>query len=185
MDNEHSGSMNSGSDAVASAPAKTAEERTGLVAQTGAALSKVSEAAQQAGSHVREAATSLATEAGEKAKGFIDQQVSSGADFLGYIGHSATVAADTLHPDAPQLAGLVRRVATSVTELSDTVRGQSPAALLETASDYVRQNPGLVLSTAAACGFALARLLQGSVWNGSRSNVRPGNSGTMSQSNAI
>ena len=184
MDNEHSGSMNSGSDAVASAPAKTAEERTGLVAQTGAALSKVSEAAQQAGSHVREAATSLATEAGEKAKGFIDQQVASGADFLGYIGHSATVAADTLHPDAPQLAGLVRRVATSVTDLSDTMRGQSPAALLETASD-VRQNPGLVLSTAAACGFALARLLQGGVWNGSRSNVRSGNSGTMSQSNAI
>ena len=158
MDNEHSGSMNSGSDAVASAPAKTAEERTGLVAQTGAALSKVSEAAQQAGSQVREAATSLATEAGERAKGFIDQQVASGEDFLGYIGHSATVAADTLDPDAPQLAGLVRRVATSVTDLSGTVRGQSPAALLETASDYVRQNPGwcsappqLVVSHWPAC----------------------------------
>ena len=95
------------------------------------------------------------------------------------------MAADTLHPDAPQLAGFVRGVATSVTDLSDTVRGQSPEALLETASDYVRQNPALVFSAAAACGFALARLLQGGVWNGSRSNVRPGHSGTMSQSNAI
>jgi hypothetical protein len=52
-----------------------------LSAQAGAALSKVSETAQQAGNHVKEAATSLATEAGEKAKGFIDQQVASGADF--------------------------------------------------------------------------------------------------------
>jgi ElaB/YqjD/DUF883 family membrane-anchored ribosome-binding protein len=185
MDNEHSGPANSGSGAVTSTPADIAEEKTGLGAQGVAALSKVSEAAQQAGSHVMEAATSLATEAGEKAKGFVGQQVASGADFLGYIGRSARVAADTLHPNAPQLAGFVRGMATSVTDLSDTVREQSPEALLETASDYVRQNPALVFSAAAACGFALARLLQGGAWNGSRSNVRPGNSGMISQSNAI
>ena len=173
MDDEHSGSTNSGSGAVSPAPVDVAEEKAGRGAQAGAALSKVGEAAQRAGSHVKEAATSLATEAGEKAKGFIDQQVASGADFLGYVGHSARVAADTLDPDAPQLAGLVRGMATSVTDLSATVRGQSPAALLETASDYVRQNPALVLSTAVACGFALARLLQGGAWNGSRSKMPP------------
>jgi hypothetical protein len=93
MDNEHSGSMSSGSGAVTSVPADIAAEKTGLSAQAEAALSKVSETAQQAGNHVKEAATSLATEAGEKAKGFIDQQVASGADFLGYIGRSARVAA--------------------------------------------------------------------------------------------
>jgi hypothetical protein len=81
MDNEHSGSMSSGSGAVTSAPADIAAEKIGLSARAGAALSKVSETAQQAGNHVKEAATSLATEAGEKAKGFIDQQVASGADF--------------------------------------------------------------------------------------------------------
>ena len=185
MDDEHSGSTNSGSGFVTSAPVDVAEEKAGRGAQAGAALSKVGEAAQRAGSHVKEAATSLATEAGEKAKGFIDQQVASGADFLGYVGHSARVAADTLHPDAPQLAGFVRGVATSVSDLSDTVRGQSPEALLETASDYVRNNPALVFSAAAACGFTLARLLQGGVWNGSRSNPGPRSAGTLSQSNAI
>jgi hypothetical protein len=69
MDNEHSGSMSSGSGAVTSAPADIAAEKIGLSARAGAALSKVSETAQQAGSHVKEAATSLATEAGEEAKG--------------------------------------------------------------------------------------------------------------------
>jgi ElaB/YqjD/DUF883 family membrane-anchored ribosome-binding protein len=186
MDNEQSGSTkNSGRGAVTSAPADIVEEKTGLGAQAGAAFQKVSEAAQQAGSHISEAATSLATQAGDKAKGVIDQQVSSGADFLKYIGRSARAAADTLDSDAPQLAGLVRGMATSVTDLSDTVRGQSPEALLETASDYARQNPALVFSAAAACGFAVARLLQGGTWNGSRSNLRSGNSGTKSQSNAI
>jgi hypothetical protein len=185
MDDEHSGSTNSGSGFVTSAPVDVADEKAGRGAQAGAALSKVGEAAQRVGSHVKEAATSLATEAGEKAKGFIDQQVASGADFLGYVGHSARVAADTLDPDAPQLAGFVRGVATSVSDLAETVRGQSPEALLETASDYVRKNPALVLSAAAACGFALARLLRGGVWNGSRSNPGPRSSGTISQSNAI
>jgi ElaB/YqjD/DUF883 family membrane-anchored ribosome-binding protein len=185
MDNEHFGSTNSGSAAVTSAADDIPEEKSGLGAQAEAALSKVSEAAQQAGSHLKEAATSLSTNAGEKAKGFIDQQVASGADFLGYIGSSARVAADTLHPDAPQLAGLVRGMATSVTDLSDSVRGQSPEALLKTASDYVRQNPALVFSAAAACGFALARLLQGGAWSGGRPKVRPGHSETISQSNAI
>jgi hypothetical protein len=56
---------------------------------------------------------------------------------------------------------------------------------LETASDYVRQNPAFVFSAAAACGFALARLLQGGVWSGGRPNARAGKSGTISQSNAI
>jgi hypothetical protein len=83
-----------GSGPVISAPADIAEEKTDLGAHAGAALSKVSESAQQAGSHVKEAATSLATKAGEKAKGFIDQQVASGAVFLGYIGNSARVAAE-------------------------------------------------------------------------------------------
>src|SRR3984893_19562750 len=77
----------------ASPKSRSPAEKTGLSAQAEAALSKVSETAQQAGNHVKEAATSLATEAGEKAKGFIDQQVASGADFLGYIGRSARVAA--------------------------------------------------------------------------------------------
>jgi ElaB/YqjD/DUF883 family membrane-anchored ribosome-binding protein len=138
------------------------------------ALSKVGDAAQQAGSQVREKAGALAAEAGEKAKDFLGNQVEAGADFLGHIGRSATAAADTLEADAPQLAGFVRGMATSVADLSETVRGQSPEALLETASTYVRQNPALVLSAAAVCGFALTRLLQGGTWNGSRAGATGG-----------
>lgn len=149
------------------------------------ALSKVGEAAQQAGSQVREKAGALAAEAGEKAKGFVGNQVEAGADFLGHIGRSATAAADTLEADAPQLAGIVRGMATSVSDLSKKVRGQSPEALLDTASTYVRQNPGLVLSAAAVCGFALTRLLQGGTWSGSRAGVTGGSMPSASRSDAF
>ena len=148
--------------------ASPATTNSGGAPKSATALSKVGEAAQQAGSQVREKAGALAVEAGEKAKGFLGNQVEVGADFLGHIGRSATAAADTLEADAPQLAGLVRGMATSVADLSNTVRGQSPEALLETASTYVRQNPALVLSAAAVCGFEVTRLLQGGTWNGSR-----------------
>jgi len=149
------------------------------------ALSKVGEAAQQAGSQVREKAGALAVEAGEKAKGFLGNQVEAGADFLGHIGRSATAAADTLEADAPQLADLVRGVATSVADLSKTVRGQTPEALLETASSYVRRNPALVLSAAAVCGFAVTRLLQGGTWNGSRGGAIGGSTTHASRSDAF
>jgi len=133
-----------------------------------APLSKVGEAAQQAGTQVRETAGELVAEAGKKAKGFVGDQIEAGADFLGHIGRSATAAADSLEPDAPQLAGRVRGLGTSVSEFSNKVRGQSPEELLDTASHHVRQNPALVLSAAAICGFALTRLLQGGTWNASR-----------------
>jgi len=144
---------------------------SGATSTSGAtALTKVGEAAQQAGSLVKEKAGALATEAGDKAKGLLGTQVEAGADFLGHIGRSAKAAADALQADAPKLSGWVREMATSVSDLSTTVRGQSPDSLLETASTYVRQNPALVLSAAAVCGFALTRLLQGGTWNGSRAS---------------
>jgi ElaB/YqjD/DUF883 family membrane-anchored ribosome-binding protein len=148
------------------------------------ALAKVGEVAQQAGTQVREKAGALAAEAGEKAKGMLGNQVEAGAVFLGHIGRSAKAAADTLEADAPQLAGFVRGMATSVADLSNTVRGQSPEALLDTASTYVRQNPALVLSAAAVCGFALTRLLQGGTWNGSRARTN-GQSAAASRSDGL
>lgn len=171
MDDQNPGAVRSDMNAspVATDAGGTTKKPPGATA-----LSKVGEAAQQAGSQVREKAGALAAEAGEKAKGFLGDQVEAGADFLGHIGRSATAAADTLEADAPQLAGLVRGVATSVSDLSSTVRGQSPDALLDTASTYVRQNPALVLSAAAVCGFALTRLLQGGTWNGSRAGATGG-----------
>jgi len=180
MDNEHFGSTSAESGSGVSHGADIAEDKTRFGTQTGAALSKATEVAQQAGSQIKHKATSLANEAGERIQGFIDQKIASGADFIGSIGRSARAASDSLDRDAPQLAGLVRGAADSITEFSETVRGQSPQALLETASDYARRNPALVFGIAAVCGFALTRVLQAGAGSGSRSNLSSGDSGTTS-----
>jgi hypothetical protein len=76
-------------------------------------------------------------------------------------------------------------MATSVSDLSDTVRGQSPEALFKTASDMCVRIQRWCLAPLRLVVFALARLLQGGAWSGGRPNVRPGDSETISQSNAI
>jgi ElaB/YqjD/DUF883 family membrane-anchored ribosome-binding protein len=169
MDNNDAGSTPSERDASSSVANNISG---GTNSTTSKVLAKVGEAAQQAGGQVREKAGALAADAGEKAKGLLNNQVEAGADFLGNVSRSVTAAADTLATDTPQLAGLVRGMATSVADLSNSVRGQSPDALLETTATYIRQNPALVLSAAAICGFALTRFLQGGTWNGSRSSAR-------------
>ena len=180
MDDRESGSARS---AGQPAPVSTSPRGTPSPS-VGAALSKIGDAAQQASNQLKEQSGALVTQAGDKAKSHLRTQVEAGADYLGHIGRSATAAADALQEDAPQLAGFVRDMATSVADLSETVRGQSPEALLETASTYVRQNPALVLGAAAVCGFAVTRLLQGGTWNGSRGNAASG-SMVVSQSNAF
>ena len=144
-------------------------------AKTGEAVSKLAEAVQQVGSQAKETATSLASEAGDKAKGLLQHQVEAGADFAGDVAQSVRAAADSLDQNAPQLAGLVRGVAQQVQEFSETVRGQTVEELFVTTSDFVRRNPTLVFSAAAACGFMLLRVIRVGPSDGVRADMRQGN----------
>jgi hypothetical protein len=103
-------------------------------AKAGEAISKVTDAAQQAGSQAKEAAASLASDASQKAKGFLNMQVSSGSDLAGHVARSVHCAADNLDSNAPQLAGLARSAAERVEQFSRDIRGQTVEDLVRTAS---------------------------------------------------
>src|SRR6202030_533045 len=77
--------------------------------------------------------------------------------------------------NAPQLAGLVRGVARHVEEFSETVRGQTVEELFETTTDFVRRNPAMIFSAAAACGFMLFRIIRAVPSGGPRSERQQGN----------
>ena len=57
----------------------------GVRAKAGEAVSKLADVAQQAGTQAKEAASSLASDANDRAKGFLTQQVASGADLAGHV----------------------------------------------------------------------------------------------------
>jgi ElaB/YqjD/DUF883 family membrane-anchored ribosome-binding protein len=137
--------------------------------KAGEAVSRVSEAARQAGDQAKEAASSLASEANRKAKGLLNQQVAAGADLVGHVADSAKTAADSLEQTAPQLAGMVRGAADRIEDFSRDIRGQSVDELIKAASDFTRRQPALVFGLASVAGFMLFRVLKSSPHRQSRS----------------
>jgi hypothetical protein len=131
-------------------------------AKAGEAISKVTDAAQQAGSQAKDAAASLASDASQKAKGFLNMQVSSGSDLAGHVARSVRSAADSLDPNAPQLASLARGAAERVEQFSRDIRGQTVEDLVRTASEFTRRQPALVFGLASLAGFLAFRVLKSS-----------------------
>jgi hypothetical protein len=131
-------------------------------AKAGEAISKVTDAAQQAGSQAKDAAASLASDASQKAKGFLNMQVSSGSDLAGHVAQSVRCAADSLDPNAPQLASLARGAAERVEQFSRDIRGQTVEDMVRTASEFTRRQPALVFGLASLAGFLAFRVLKSS-----------------------
>jgi hypothetical protein len=177
MNSQHP-SLSNLSSGSASASARPDSQSAGsgvaqdMRAKAGEAVSKVADVAQQAGSQAKEAAASLASDASQKAKGLLNMQVSAGADLAGHVAQSARCAADNLHQNAPQLAGLVRGAAERMEEFSRDMRGQTVEDLVRTASDFTRRQPALVFGLASLAGFLAFRVLKSSPPRGSQYEER-------------
>jgi ElaB/YqjD/DUF883 family membrane-anchored ribosome-binding protein len=126
----------------------------------GDALSKINDVAQSAGQQAKATAMSLASEANEKAKGVLSQQITAGAEWVGFVADATKAAADSLDRNAPKLSGLVRETAQKVERFSRDVKDQSVEELYRSASDFTRRQPALVFGSAALFGFFLFRLLK-------------------------
>lgn len=153
-------SSSSASDSLKSNNQSSGPKSQDVRGKAGEAVSKLADVAQQAGSQAKQTASSLASDANQKAKGFLNQQVSSGADLAGHVAVSARCAADNLDQNAPQLADLVRGAAKRVEEFSRDLRGQTVEGLVRTASDFTRRQPAVVFGFASFAGFLLFRVLK-------------------------
>jgi ElaB/YqjD/DUF883 family membrane-anchored ribosome-binding protein len=145
------------SDASPSKPGAGAKD---LRAKAGDAVSKINDVAQAAGERAKETATSLASDANERAKGALNGQIAAGAEWMGYVAEATKAAADSLDRNAPKLSGLVRETAQKVERFSRDVKDQSVEELYQSASDFTRRQPALVFGSAALFGFFLFRLLK-------------------------
>jgi ElaB/YqjD/DUF883 family membrane-anchored ribosome-binding protein len=153
-------SSSSASDSLKSNNQSSGPKSQDVRGKAGEAVSKLADVAQQAGSQAKQTASSLASDANQKAKGFLNQQVASGADLAGHVADSARCAADNLDQNAPQLADLVRGAAKRVEEFSRDLRGQTVEDLVRTASDFTRRQPAVVFGFASLAGFLLFRVLK-------------------------
>jgi hypothetical protein len=131
-------------------------------AKAGDAASKIADAARDAGGQAKQAASSLASDATQQVKGFLNMQVTAGADMVDHVVESARAAAESLDQNAPQLAGLVRNAAERAEEFSQDLRDQTVGDLIRTASDFTRKQPALVFGLASLAGFLAFRVLKSS-----------------------
>lgn len=142
----------------------------------GDAMSKVSDAAQQAADTAKQTAADAASKMTSQVKELLDRQVGTGADMVGHFAHSAKRAAEDLDQNAPQLAGLVRIFADRVDGYADDLRDQSVDQLLRAATDFTRRQPALVFGMAALAGFFLFRTMKAAPPMSSPS-IQPGREG--------
>jgi ABC-type transporter Mla subunit MlaD len=153
-----------------------------LRSKAGDAVTKVANVAQAAGVQAKATATSLASEANEKAKGVMNDQVAAGAAWVGHLAEATKAAADNLKPNAPQFSGLVRDAASKVEKLSKNLQNQSIEELYQSASNFTRRQPAVVFGSAALFGFFISRLLKMEPARGQGAGVRGGDR-TSGQSN--
>jgi hypothetical protein len=151
-----------GSPESSSARSHTTPPSQDMRAKAGDAASKIADAAREASGQAKQAASSLASDATKQAKGFLNMQVTAGADMVNHVVESARVAAERLDQNAPQLAGLVRNAADRAEDFSQDLRDQSVGDLLRTASDFTRKQPALVFALASLAGFLAFRVLKSS-----------------------
>jgi ElaB/YqjD/DUF883 family membrane-anchored ribosome-binding protein len=149
-------------------------EASDLRSKASDAVSKLADLAQGAGGQAKAAATSLASEANEKAKGVMNEQVAAGAAWVGHLAEATKAAADNLRPNAPQFSGLVRDAATTVEKFSNNLKNQTIEELYQSAAAFTRRQPAVVFGSAALFGFFISRLLKMEPNSGSGARVGGG-----------
>jgi ElaB/YqjD/DUF883 family membrane-anchored ribosome-binding protein len=128
--------------------------------KAGDVASQVTDSVQEVAEEAKRSASSLATEANQSIKGFLNNQITAGAELVGNVADSARAAASTLDQSAPQVAGLVRNAVERIEGLAKDLRSQSVDDLVRITSDYARRQPMVLFGAAAAVGFIAFRVFK-------------------------
>lgn len=124
---------------------------------------------QQAKSMAAEQAETLKNQAGEYASGMVrlaretmEERKSAGADAVSGVARAVSSAADELERESPLIARYVREAASSVENLSGSLRERSMQDMVRGTSDFVRRQPGTVFAGAVLAGLAMSRFAKAS-----------------------
>jgi hypothetical protein len=126
-------------------------------------------------SGLAETAKGMASGAGEKLLGAVEEQKKAGAQQVRGIAQVVRTAADGLESEIPQAAQYVRRAAEQIDYISDALERRDMGELVGQVQDFARRHPTAFLGATVIAGFALIRFLKSSA--ASRSETAAGYSG--------
>ena len=139
-------------------PATDALVATRPVKDTGAAGE---DGKRAPGAFVRDEASKLAGQAGEKARSFADTGKEKATGALDEFSTLMRDAAGTVDEKLGEQYGqYARSAADQISGLADSLRGKQVDDLLDDAREFVKKSPAVAVGIAAGVGFILARLLK-------------------------
>jgi len=109
-----------------------------------------------------DAAKDVASQASDKLKGAVDDRKSSGAEYVGSLADSMRRAAREFDADLPLAGTYIRKAASQVEGVSDTIRTGSFSDLVRNAQSFARRQPTAFLGMAVLAGFGVVRFLKSS-----------------------
>ncbi|WP_395711343.1 hypothetical protein [Reyranella sp.] len=111
------------------------------------------------GEQMGDLAHAVGDAAGKKAEQAADQSLKMGADLASGLGRKAGALADLIDDNSPSLARQVRDTADKVSEFADELNEKKVSDLVQSAMDFGRAHPFMMMAGAALLGYALARFV--------------------------
>jgi hypothetical protein len=109
-----------------------------------------------------DAAKDVASQATNKFKQTVDGQKSAGADYVGSLADTIRRAAGEFDGDLPIAGTYIRKAASQVEGVADTIRSGNFNDLVRGAQSFARRQPTAFLGMAALAGFGIVRFLKSS-----------------------
>lgn len=121
-----------------------------------------SDAIKDQASEFIDAAKDVASQATDKLKQTVESQKSAGADYVGSLADTIRRAAREFDGDLPIAGTYIRKAASQVEGVADTIRTGNFNDLLQGAQSFARRQPTAFLGMAVVAGFGLVRFLKSS-----------------------
>jgi hypothetical protein len=121
-----------------------------------------SEAIKDQTSEFVDAAKDVASQATDKFKQTVDGQKSAGADYVGSLADTIRRAAKEFDGDLPIAGTYIRKAATRVEGVADTIRSGNFNNLVRDAQSFAQRQPAAFIGMAVLAGFGVVRFLKSS-----------------------
>ena len=103
----------------------------------------------------------LASQAGDRARGFVTQGLERTAEALANVSKMVGDTAEGIEERlGPEYGDYARRAAGAIENAANTIAEKDPDELIDDTRNFVRNSPGVALAGAAVVGFVVARLVK-------------------------
>jgi ElaB/YqjD/DUF883 family membrane-anchored ribosome-binding protein len=147
-----------------------------MAVRTGRAITQSrSDATEGAASErIQDSATGLIDQAGRTAQAQANHTLNQAGDALSQVARAVRDAGDGLREQRPEIAGIADTAAERVDQAATYLRQHEPQELIDSATDFARRQPALVIGGALVAGLVLGRLLR----SGTEAAIEGGTAGS-------